>query len=42
VEVRTLLDVVTQQLTPQQIEEAQARAASWTREGKTVSWPNAG
>ena len=37
-EVRTLLDVITQQLTPQQVEEAQARAASWTREEKTVRW----
>ena len=41
-EVRTLLDVITQQLTPQQVEEAQARAASWTREEKSVRWTQAG
>jgi TPR repeat protein len=40
-EVHQLLDVVTQQLTPQQVEEAQARAASWNRESKTVRWSDA-
>jgi uncharacterized protein len=41
-EVRTLLDVVTQQLTPEQVEEAQVRAANWTREEKVVRWTQAG
>jgi TPR repeat protein len=41
-EVQSLLDVVTSQLTPGQIEQGQARAASWTRERKTAAWSAAG
>ncbi len=37
-EVQTLLHVITQHLTPGQVEQAQARAAAWTREEKTVRW----
>jgi len=41
-EVQSLLDAVTSQLTPRQIEQGQARAASWTRMEKTVEWTAAG
>jgi hypothetical protein len=41
-EVQSLLDAVTSQLAPRQIEQAQARAASWTRGKKTVEWTAAG
>jgi len=42
IEVRTLVEAVTQQLSPKQIEEAGRRAANWTREAKTVRWTDAG
>lgn len=37
-EVQALLDVVSSQLTPVQLEQGQARAAGWTRQNKTVEW----